>query len=137
MKDLRKCAKPKLKAVILMTLDELLQSNSMFNQKIGISEERIMSCVEELRKAIAFYRYYPDLYIDFCVDCAPEKDRKNYLHLYLYQRVFLREAMRYRHFYATFPRAYSKSFLAVLVLMLRCIFYPNSHLFITTGGKQK
>ena len=120
-----------------MTLDELLQSNSMFNQKIGISEERIMSCVEELRKAIAFYRYYPDLYIDFCVDCAPEKDRKNYLHLYLYQRVFLREAMRYRHFYATFPRAYSKSFLAVLVLMLRCIFYPNSHLFITTGGKEQ
>ena len=120
-----------------MTLDELLQSNSMFNQKIGISEERIMSCVEELRKAIAFYRYYPDLYIDFCVDCAPEKDRKNYLHLYLYQRVFLREAMRYRHFYATYPRAYSKSFLAVLVLMLRCIFYPNSHLFITRGGKKK
>ena len=109
-----------------MTLDELLQSNSRFEQKIGISEERIMSCVEELRKAISFYRYYPDLYIDFCVDCAPEKDRKNYLHLFLYQRVFLREAMRY-----------SKSFLAVLVLMLRCIFYPNSHLFITTGGKEQ
>lgn len=120
-----------------MTLDELLKSNSRFEQKIGISEERIMSCVEELRKAISFYRYYPDLYIDFCVDCAPEKDRKNYLHLFLYQRVFLREAMRYRHFYATFPRAYSKSFLAVLVLMLRCIFYPNSHLFITTGGKEQ
>jgi len=45
--------------------------------------------------------------------------------------------MRHRYCYATFPRAYSKSFLSVLVLMLRCVLYPNSHLFVTTGGKDQ
>ena len=45
--------------------------------------------------------------------------------------------MRHRYAYATFPRAYSKSFLSVLVLMLRCILYPGSHLFVTTGGKEQ
>ena len=45
--------------------------------------------------------------------------------------------MRHRYVYATFPRAYSKSFLSVMALMLRCTFYPNSHLFVTTGGKEQ
>ena len=45
--------------------------------------------------------------------------------------------MRHRYAYATFPRAYSKSFLSVLVLMIRCILYPGSHLFVTTGGKEQ
>ena len=45
--------------------------------------------------------------------------------------------MRHRYVYATFPRAYSKSFLSMMVLMLRCILYPGSQLFVTTGGKQQ
>ena len=45
--------------------------------------------------------------------------------------------MRHRYVYATFPRAYSKSFLSMMVLMLRCILYPNSNLFVTTGGKEQ
>jgi len=45
--------------------------------------------------------------------------------------------MRHRYAYATYPRAYSKSFLSVLVLMLRCILFPGAHLFVTTGGKER
>ena len=45
--------------------------------------------------------------------------------------------MRHRYAYATFPRAYSKSFLSVLILMLRCVLYPGAHLFVTTGGKEQ
>ncbi len=120
-----------------MALADLMElSVSKDNIKIGISEERIKACLPELRKAIAFYRQYPDLYIDFCNSCASSKDKK-VLKLYVYQRIFLRQAMRYRHVYAVFPRAYSKSFLSVLVLMLRCIFYPGCHLFVTTGGKEQ
>ena len=120
-----------------MALADLLElSAQKSSQKIGISEERLKKCLPELRKAISFYREYPDLYIDFCVDCAKGNDKK-VLKLYTYQRVFLRQAMRYRHIYAVYPRAYSKSFLAVLVLMLRCIFYPGCHLFVTTGGKEQ
>lgn len=119
-----------------MALADLLElSVTKSNQKIGISEERVKACLPELRKAIAFYRQYPDLYIDFCNSCAGEKQKV--LHLYTYQRIFLRQAMRYKHIYAVFPRAYSKSFLSVLILMLRCIFYPGCHLFVTTGGKEQ
>jgi len=44
--------------------------------------------------------------------------------------------MRYRYVYAVYPRAYSKSFLSVLVLMIRCILYPGAKLFSTAGGKE-
>ena len=120
-----------------MALADLMElSANKTNQKIGISEERLHGCLGELRKAIAFYREYPDIYIDTCVECAQGNEKK-VLKLYTYQRVFLRQAMRYRHVYAVYPRAYSKSFLSVLVLMLRCIFYPGCHLFVTTGGKEQ
>ena len=115
--------------------DLIALSTNKANQKIGVSEERLRACLPELRKAISFYREYPDMYIDFCVECSGGKGKV--LHLYTYQRVFLRQAMRYRHVYAVYPRAYSKSFLSVLVLMLRCIFYPGCHLFVTTGGKEQ
>ena len=45
--------------------------------------------------------------------------------------------MRHRYMYATFPRAYSKSFLSVLILMIRCVLFPNGHLFVTTGVKEQ
>jgi hypothetical protein len=56
---------------------------------------------------------------------------------YFYQRVFLRSVMRYQYVYAVFPRAYSKSFLTVMALMVRCILYPDAHLFVTSGGKEQ
>ena len=33
--------------------------------------------------------------------------------------------------------AYSKSFLSVMALMIRCILYPGAHLFVTSGGKEQ
>jgi hypothetical protein len=45
--------------------------------------------------------------------------------------------MRYKYVYAVFPRAYSKSFLSVLILMIRCILYPGAKLFSTAGGKEQ
>ena len=33
--------------------------------------------------------------------------------------------------------AYSKSFLAILILIIRCILYPGSKLFVTSGGKEQ
>ena len=100
--------------------------------KNEVSEERIQQCMPVLRQYIAYWREYPDMFVEFLCGDNPEN-----FSLYFYQRVFLRAAIRHRYCYATFPRAYSKSFLSVLVLMLRCILYPNSHLFVTTGGKDQ
>ena len=114
-----------------MSLQNLLDLNSARNEKQGLSEERLKAQVPHLRKLVAFYREYPDYLVDFMK--GPDSTFK----FYFYQRIFLRVVMRHRYVYATFPRAYSKSFLSMMVLMLRCILYPNSHLFVTTGGKEQ
>ena len=116
-----------------MSLQNLLDLSSKreIGLKQGLSEERIREQLPKIRNQIAFYREYPDLLIDFM------KGPDSTFQFYFYQRVFLRVVMRHRYVYATFPRAYSKSFLSMMVLMLRCILYPNSHLFVTTGGKEQ
>jgi len=77
------------------------------------------------------------MFIDFLQTGIDGKIPDSGLHFYFYQRVFLRVAMRYKYVYMVFPRAYSKSFLSVLVLMCRCILYPRAKLFVTSGGKQQ
>lgn len=115
-----------------MALTDLVSLSLGSVKKVGLSEERIKNQKDKLRQYIAFWREYPDIFVDFLCGSNPEN-----FHLFFYQRVFLRAVMRHRYAYATFPRAYSKSFLSVLVLMLRCILYPGSHLFVTTGGKEQ
>lgn len=115
-----------------MSLQSLLDlSDSRGLKKQGLSEERLKAQLPHLRILVSFYREYPDYLIDFM------KGPDSTFNFYFYQRVFLRIVMRHRYVYATFPRAYSKSFLSMMVLMLRCILYPNSHLFVTTGGKEQ
>lgn len=115
-----------------MSLASILElSSSKDSQKQGLSEERLKAQLPYLRNMVSFFREYPDLLVDYMK--GPESTFK----FYFYQRVFIRIVMRHRYVYATFPRAYSKSFLSMMVLMLRCILYPNSHLFVTTGGKEQ
>lgn len=113
-----------------MALQELLDL-SQSRHKVGLSEERIKAIIPEARKYIAFWREYPDLFVDFMA--GPNST----FHLFFYQRIFLRAAMRHKYIYAVFPRAYSKSFLSMMVLMCRCILYPRSKLFVTSGGKEQ
>ena len=116
-----------------MALQDLLELSASKNQKIGISEERIRAQIPIIRQYISFWREYPDIFVDFL--CG--KENKENFQLYFYQRCFLRAAFRYRKIYTTFPRGYSKSFLSFLVLMLKCVLYPGSHMFVTTGGKEQ
>lgn len=115
-----------------MALSDLMELSLSKGKKIGLSEERIKEQIPALRQYVSFWREYPDIFVDFLCGENPE-----HFQLYFYQRVFLRAVMRHRYAYATFPRAYSKSFLSVLILMIRCILYPGSHLFVTTGGKEQ
>lgn len=116
-----------------MALADLMNlSSSMSTKKTGLSEERIKAQIPVIRQYIAFWREYPDIFVEFLCGSNPEN-----FHLYFYQRLFLRAVIRHRYAYATFPRAYSKSFLSVLILMIRCVLYPGAHLFVTTGGKEQ
>ena len=114
-----------------MSLKALLDLSAKRGAKQGISEERLKKSLPELRKAIAFYREYPDIFIDDIKgpDCN--------FNFYTYQRVFLRIVMRHKWVYAVFPRAYSKSFLTMMSLMLKAILYPGTQAAVTTGGKEQ
>ena len=118
-----------------MALQDLLNLTQS-KKKIGLSEERVRAILPQAREFIAFWREYPDLFIDFLQDGGNPEVKKE-LKFYFYQRVFLRSVMRYQYVYAVFPRAYSKSFLSVMALMIRCILYPGAHLFVTSGGKEQ
>ena len=101
------------------------------SQKIGMSDERIGEVLPSLTEEVSFWREYPDKFIE---DILPPDSKFN---LFFYQRVFLRAAIRHKYCYATFPRAFSKSFLAVMVLIIRCILYPGAKLFIVSGTKEQ
>lgn len=86
-----------------MALEDLMRLNVAATKKQGLSEERIRAQIPAFRQYIAFWREYPDMFVEFLCggpDAAPDT-----LHLYFYQRVFLRAVMRHRYTYATFPRA--------------------------------
>lgn len=121
--------------VKVMALKDLLELNESA-KKIGLSPERVEAVMPIIRKYVAFWREYPDLFVDFMVRGRREP-KEGEFKFYFYQRVFLRSVMRYQYVYAVFPRAYSKSFLSVMALMIRCILYPGAHLFVTSGGKEQ
>ena len=47
-----------------ISLQALLDLSNKSTIKQGISEERLRNNLSELRKMIAFYRFYPDLFVD-------------------------------------------------------------------------
>ena len=85
-----------------MTLKELLQlSSNRQYKKQGLSEQRLMKDIDELRNIIAYFRQYPDIFVDFI------KGKDSTFNFLFYQRIFLRIVMRHRYVFATFPRRMS------------------------------
>lgn len=86
---------------------------------------------EQIGDMFSFFTAYPDLYLDLI---KPETEN---ISLYFYQRIFLRAAMRFRSVYVTACRAWSKSFLTILALILQCIFIPGRKVFICAPNKKQ
>ena len=114
----------------LATILEVSSDKNKFTKKV-LSEERILENIDEIRSLIAYYREYPDRFID------DMKGPECPFDFQFVQRLFLRAVMRHKYVYCTFPRGFSKSFLSMMALMLKAILFPRSHLSITTGGKEQ
>ena len=79
-----------------MALKDLLElSVAKGNKKVGLSKERIEQQIPAFRSYIAFWREYPDLFVDFLVRGTRTEVKDGELKFYFYQRVFLRAAMRH------------------------------------------
>lgn len=115
-----------------MSLQQILDvSSSRSLVKDEVSEERIKANLDNIRLLIAFFREYPDIFVDLIKgpDCT--------FKFRFTQRIFLRSIMRHRYVYCVFTRGFSKSFLAIMALMLKAILFPGSKVFVTTGGKEQ
>lgn len=115
---------------ILKTADETKQVKST---KIEIDKNSVLEHLGEYQRLIDYWRWYPDRFIDFLCSLNPD----NTFHLYFIQRVCLRIMLRYKTVYAVFSRGFSKSFLAVMSLILKAILYPRAKLATVAGGKSQ
>lgn len=91
--------------------------------------------IEANRKLYEYYinlfTAYPDLYLDLI---TPSYDSFS---LFFYQRIFIRASMRYRYHFCTATRAFSKTFVSVLALILKCIFLPGTKAFVVAPNKSQ
>lgn len=98
---------------------------------VTLNEDYLITNFDNIGKLIEFFSVYPDLYLDII---TPEDSN---FKLFFYQRIVLRAVMRYRNIFITAPRAFSKSFLIILGLMLQDIFIPGHKNFICAPNKNQ
>lgn len=113
-----------------MALQDYLTINNE-ERRLEITEAKIMELLPIGRNYISYWREYPDRFVDFL------KGPDSAFELMFYQRTMLRAMCRNKYFYATCPRAYSKSFMAFLAMMIKCILYPGARMFATSGTKEQ
>jgi hypothetical protein len=66
-----------------MALQDLLNL-SQSRRKIGLSEERVEAILPIARKYIAFWREYPDLFVDFMVRGTATEAKEGEFKFYFY-----------------------------------------------------
>lgn len=113
------------------------QGRSIFSKKKDVTEEeitpeRLEEVMPVMREYVSFWRAYPDLFIDQVM-----KPKDSNFNFFFYQRILLRVFARNRYVFATFTRAFSKSFLGILFQMIKCVLYPGAKVFIVAGSKEQ
>lgn len=119
-----------------MSLNDILRQDLGITPKTvleDVTPERLEADLPQLQDLVAYWRAYPDKFVDYLCSLNPNNSFK----FYYYQRVYLRASMRYKHVYCVYPRGFSKSFLAVLCLILKCILYPRAQIFVVSAGKEQ
>lgn len=99
---------------------------------VSLTEEKLIQLQPLLEKYMNFFCVYPDLYVDLILTPTDSN-----FSLFFFQRIFLRACMRYRYVYATAPRAFSKTFISLLALILSCIFRPGAKIFMVSPTKEQ
>lgn len=112
-------------------LTKVFRDGVELEKGVVLSQERIENNRQLYEKLCQFFSAYPDLYIDLITPADSE------MTLFFYQRIFLRSLMRYKQIAIIAPRAFSKTFISVLGIILQCIFIPKSKRFICAPKKEQ
>lgn len=98
---------------------------------VQLTKERIEQNRQLYEKYCNFFSAYPDLYVDLI------SRSEDTFTLFFYQRVFLRVCLRFKQVYVIAPRAFSKTFISILAIILQCIFIPKTKRFICAPKKEQ
>ena len=96
-----------------------------------ITEKWIEKNYENVKDFLQWCMLYPDCFLDMITPYNTQ------FKLFFYQRIALRAMIRYRYVYIDAPRAFSKSYIAILAGYLRCMFLPGERFFICAPGKEQ
>jgi len=97
----------------------------------GTNQKNIHEMLPEFADMLAYFQTYPDMFIDYLLPSDST------FSLYPFQRVYLRVMARYKKVYITATRGTSKSFLNILSMYLKCIFFPNIKLSLVAPQKDQ
>ena len=98
---------------------------------VVLTKDYIERHEKEISELMDIYIAYPDLYLDTI------KPVDSTMKLFFYQRIVLRAIMRFKEVYVVACRAFSKSFITILALILQCIFIPGTKRFICAPNKNQ
>lgn len=105
------------------------RENIPLEKGVVLTEQYLISIQDLLEKYMNFFTAYPDIFLDLIAPVDAQ------IKLFPYQRVFLRAVMRFKNVYVTACRAFSKSFITILGMVLQCIFMPRTKRFICAPMK--
>lgn len=122
---------------ILLPAERLVDSNIKIGQRDGtiiekgviLNENYLENNMEKIGNIMSIFSAYPDIYLDII------KPQDSSFTLFFYQRITLRALMRFKDVFGTAPRAFSKSFITILAIILQCIFIPGTKRFICAPNK--
>ena len=123
--------------IIRPPIEKLVDSNIKIGVREGttidkgviLNETYLETNKLNIGNAMSIFTAYPDIYLDLI------KPQDSSFGLFFYQRITLRALMRFKDIYVTAPRAFSKSFITILALILQCIFMPGTKRFICAPNK--
>ena len=97
----------------------------MFKDKLSYDEQ-----LDRWHELIAFYRWYPDLFVDLLRPVDPHTGKKTGFELGFDQRVLMRGIARSNKNFICVSRGYGKTTIQLLTLYIMCILYPNVQLAV-------
>ena len=123
--------------IIKPPVEKLIDSNIKVGEREGttidkgviLNEFYLEENKSNIGDAMSIFTAYPDVYLDLI------KPQDSSFTLFFYQRITLRALMRFKDIYVTAPRAFSKSFITILAMILQCIFIPGTKRFICAPNK--
>ncbi len=98
---------------------------------VVLTETYLNKFIDKLKVIFTIFSAYPDLFLDLI------KPTYEQFSLFFYQRIFIRACMRYKAVFLVACRAFSKSFVTILAMILQCIFMPGTKRFICAPHKNQ